>query len=261
MKKSFLVSFSLMIIKLLSAQDLSQYSKYWFVQNGDTMPYRVLLPLNYDSAKKYPVVFFLHGRGESGSDNQKQLSHGASLFLVDSIRKKYPSIVIFPQCAVTSYWSNVTIDIIGDVRGKRSFHFAAEGEASSAMKLLQSLTDHIREKYSIEDKQVYAMGLSMGGMGVYELVKRKPELFAAAIAICGGAHPATAKRIGRVKWWVFHGAKDEVVPLKASEIIVEALKKVGADVTFTTYPMANHNSWENAFAEKNLLPWLYSKRN
>jgi predicted peptidase len=237
-------------------QDKSLFEKYSFIQNGDTLPYRLLLPQNFDATKQYPIVFFLHGRGESGNDNEKQLIHGASLFLRDSIRKKYPAIVVFPQCAANSYWSNV--QTIADKDGKRSFYFIAGGDPSGSMKLLLSLTDNLLQRYKIKKTQVYVMGLSMGGMGTFELVRRKPGLFAAAVSICGGANPSTAKEMRNVKWWIFHGGKDNVVLPSFSITMNEALKKAGANVKFTMYPNANHNSWDSAFAEPGLLTWLFA---
>jgi predicted peptidase len=115
-------------------------------------------------------------------------------------------------------------------------------------------------KYPVDDERVYVGGLSMGGMGTFELVRRMPKTFAAAFPICGGANPATAKKMDDVDWWIFHGAKDDVVPPRHSEVMVKALKKEGANVKFTLYPNANHNSWDPAFTEPELLSWLFSKK-
>lgn len=201
--------FFMAVMTTAYSQDHSLYQKWWLIQNGDTMPYRLLLPKDYDVSKQYPLVVFLHGRGESGRDNETQLVHGASLFLRDSIRNRYPAFVLFPQCAADSYWSNVVT--IKDSTGKRNFYFIENGQPSEAMELLLHLVDYIFQAYPINKEQVYVMGLSMGGMGTYELVRRKPGTFAAAVAICGGAHPATAKELSKTAWWLFHGLKDDVV--------------------------------------------------
>lgn len=254
----------LLLIALLLAvtsgytQDKSLFKRFAFIQSGDTLPYRMLLPENYDSSKAYPLIVFLHGRGESGRDNEKQLTHGAALFLRDSIREKYPVIVVFPQCAASSYWSNV--QTVADEKGKRTFYFVPDGEPSVSMRLLLSFTDHLLQQYPIKKDQVYAMGLSMGGMGTFELVRRKPGVFAAAAPICGGAHPATAAGMKKTKWWIFHGAKDDVVLPEYSEKMYKALQKAGASVKFTLYPDTNHNSWDPAFAEPGLLHWLFAQR-
>jgi len=244
-------------LHLIQAQDLEQYEYKKFIQSGDTLPYRVLLPASYDSSKAYPLLIFLHGRGESGTDNKKQLTHGARMFLTDSIRQLYPAIVVFPQCAATDYWSNV--QTVADKDGKRTFYFVADGEPSRSMRLLLSLTDNLFRQYKIRRQQVYVMGLSMGGMGTFELARRRPELFAGAIAICGGADPATAASIRKPGWWIFHGAKDDVVLPSFSRQMVAALKKTGARVRYTEYPEANHNSWDSAFTEPGLLKWLFSQ--
>ena len=242
---------------IVSAQDKTLFEKHWFIQYGDTLPYRILLPANYDPTKTYPLIVFLHGRGESGNDNEKQLTHWARLFLTDSNRNQYPAIVVFPQCAATNYWSNVQAVATGTKNSKRSFYFIPDGDATSQMKLVMGLVDNIIRRYPVQTKQVYAMGLSMGGMGVYELVRRKPGMFAAAVAICGGAHPATAKQLKKTNWWIFHGAKDDVVLPEYSQQMAEALQKAKANVKFTLYPNANHNSWDPAFAEPGLLQWLF----
>lgn len=253
-----LAVFMLLSAIQLKAQDRSAFQKFKFIQNGDTLPYRILLPRDYDSSRSYPLVLFLHGRGESGNDNEKQLTHGSSLFLQDSIRDTYPAIVVFPQCAANSYWSNV--EAVADARGKRNFYFVPDGEPSSSMRLLLSLTGNLQVRYKIKKEQIYVMGLSMGGMGTFEIVRRKPGFFAAAITICGGAHPATAPAMKKTKWWIFHGGKDDVVLPVFSDRMQAALKKAGATVKYTIFPEANHNSWDPAFREPGLLSWLFAQR-
>lgn len=237
---------------------LSLYEKHVLAKDGDTLPYRVLLPKNYDAAKAYPLVLFLHGSGERGNDNEAQLAHGGDLFVNDSVRSNNPAIVVFPQCPVSSYWSNVKM-VFDSTTNKRQLVFLEDGEPTTAMRMLLSLLGELHEQYKVDTKRRYVSGLSMGGMGTFELVRRKPKYFAAAIAICGGAHPGTANKLRHVKWWLFHGAKDDIVSPQFSQAMADALKSSGADVRFTLYPEANHNSWDSAFAEKGLLPWLFSQ--
>jgi predicted peptidase len=258
------LSISLLLVLIFSlgslfAQDLSLFQKRWLVQGGDTLPYRVLLPQNWDSSKSYPLLIFLHGAGERGRDNEKQLTHGAKLFVREDVRRDYPAIVIFPQCPTNSYWSNVLR--LHDAAGKRQFHFLAEGEPTRAMVLLQQLVTYVIETYKPRKGAVYLGGLSMGGMGAYELVRRQPGIFVRAFAICGGADPATAKKLRKTDWWIFHGLKDDVVDPRFSQAMADALKNRRAAVRLTLYPDANHNSWDPAFAEPGLLPWLFSKGN
>lgn len=258
MKPSYLF-FSIMLFMnfKITAQDKSLYQKHLFIQNGDTMPYRVLLPKIFDASKKYPLILFLHGAGERGRDNEIQLVHGGNLFLRDSIRENYPAIVVFPQCSANSFWANVNI-VSDTVKKSRAFNFPINGEPTVAMSLLMQLLNQLQHSYSLDKHKMYVAGLSMGGMGTYELVKRKPKLFAAAFAICGGANSSTAKKLKHTAWWIFHGLKDDVVNPEFSKTIAEAIKQEGAEVKLTLYPNANHNSWDSAFAEKDLMRWLFS---
>lgn len=242
---------------ITTAQDLNLFQKKQFISGNDTLPYRLLLPENYEASKKYPLVFFLHGAGERGNDNEKQLVHGAKLFLKEEVRRDYPAIVVFPQCPQNSFWSNVDFRM---ENGKRVFGFKAQGEPTIAMKLAQELLYSIIKDYPVNKRQVYAGGLSMGGMGTFEIVRRNPRLFAAAFPICGGGEPTTASVMKKTKWWVFHGGKDDVVPPELSEKMVDALKAAKAAVKFTLYPEANHNSWDPAFAEPELLSWLFKQK-
>jgi predicted peptidase len=249
----FLMSF----VFAVKAQDKSLFKKEIYVSGSDTLPYRILLPLNYDVSKKYPLILVLHGAGERGNDNESQLVHGSYLFLKDSVRQQYPGIVVFPQCAANSFWSNAEFKF-DSATGKGRLYFLAAGEPTLSMKLAQELLKKIIDDYPVNKKQIYVGGLSMGGMGTFEIVRRNPQLFAAAFPICGGGATATATLIKKVKWWVFHGDADDVVPPNLSVEMVEALKAAGADVKFSLYPGVNHNSWDNAFAEPELLQWLFS---
>ena len=239
-------------------QDKSLFEKKLFIKNNDTMPYRILLPLNYDAVKKYPLVLFLHGSGESGNDNEAQLVHGAELFLRDSIRKNYPAIVVFPQCSANSYWSNVTITS-DSIKQTRVFNFPASGKPTIAMKLVMQLLNNLSKKYPLQKKQIYVAGLSMGGMGTFEIVKRNPNLFAAAISICGGANATIAPKLIKTKWSLFHGEKDNVVNVQYSKDIATAIKNAGGSVKLTIYPEANHNSWDSTFAENDFMQWLFNQ--
>lgn len=255
------LAFAVLMISFTSySQDLNQYEKHWYVEGADTLPYRVLLPENYNAKKKYPLIYFLHGAGERGNDNQKQLVHGAKLFLKDSVRNEYPAIVVFPQCPINSFWANVNITINLNNAKERAFTFQEGGEPTIAMKLAGSLLMKLLKEYPIDKKKVYVGGLSMGGMGTFEIVRRHPGVFAAAFPVCGGGNPATAASMTKTRWWVFHGAKDDVVPPVHSEIMVTALKAANAKVKYTLYPDANHNSWDPAFAEPGLLKWLFAQK-
>ena len=241
MKRTFLLICTWLFTVIVNAQDHTLFMKKWMVQGADTIPYRLLLPLNYDATKKYPLIFFLHGSGERGSDNELQLVHGATLFEKEETRKDFPAIVVFPQCYKDGYWSNVlrTFDEDQHIH----YNFIPAGNPTRAMELLQTLLTYIMQTYPVKKDQVYVGGLSMGGMGTYELVRRSPGIFAAAFPICAGAVPSTAAAMKEVSWWVFHGGKDDVVAPVFAEKMVAALKKEKASVKFTFYPEANQNNY------------------
>ncbi len=255
--KAFITFCLILFSGLTFAQDRTLFQKRFLVQDKDTLYYRVMLPKDYDPVKKYPVVFFLHGAGERGNDNERQLAHGSKLFLNEQNRQNFPAIVIFPQCSINSYWSNVLRLHDSSVR---KFYFLPDGEPTIAMNLLVQLVKYtLKNDQSIDLDRVYVGGLSMGGMGTFELVRRMPKTFAAAFPICGGASPATAPKIKNTEWWIFHGLKDDIVDPEFSKAMQMALKNAGAKAKLTLYPNANHNSWDATFSEPELLPWLFSK--
>ncbi len=260
MKKTLSCSLLFILISLQGfSQDFSLFEKKEFIQNGDTLPYRILLPLNYDANTKYPMILFLHGAGERGNDNEKQLVHGAKLFLEDSVRNKYPAIIVFPQCPQNSFWANIDMRV-DSITKKRMFLYKENGAPSKAMELLIGLYQDLTDKYATDAKRMYVGGLSMGGMGTFEITRRLPNNFAAAFAICGGANTATADQLKNTAWWVFHGMKDNVVNPQNSIDMAKALKEAGAEVKLTLYPEADHNSWDAAFKEPEFFSWLFGHR-
>lgn len=261
MNRPTIIISTLLLISAMSikAQDFKKFDKGSFIEGKDSIYYRILFPQNFDATKKYPILFFLHGSGERGNDNQKQLTHGAKLFLKDEVRKQFPAIIVFPQCAENSFWANVEFGT--DPQGKRSFNFQKRGKPTKAMHALLGMIDNFLDKPFVDHKQVYIGGLSMGAMGTYELLRRKKKLFAAAFAICGGDNVANVQKYKEVPLWIFHGEKDDVVPVVHSTIIADQLKVLGKVPKLTLYPNANHNSWDTAFADPKLLPWLFSNQN
>ncbi|GAB3646201.1 dienelactone hydrolase family protein [Echinicola sediminis] len=244
----------------LAAQDKTLFEKRVFInKEGDSLLYRILYPEDYDKGKKFPLVLFLHGAGERGNDNEKQLAHGADLFLKAENREHFPAIVIFPQCPEDKYW--IDISIRKELRGNGDPDFDQSIEQpSEQLQLVNALVDHISKKEKVNKKRRYVMGLSMGGFGTFETLGRWPKKYAAAVGICGGGNIDLAKRYApHVAVWISHGAKDDIVPPELSQRVYQALKKENAEVHFTLYPDANHNSWDPTFAEPTLLPWLFSK--
>lgn len=248
---------ALFMLQLSLAQDKSMYSKEVYISGSDTLLYRLLLPENFDPAKKYPVLIFLHGAGERGNDNEAQLMHGSNLFLKPELRKDFPAIVIFPQCPKNDFWANVKM---GDGKSGDRFGFQKGGEPGKAMQLVIGLLGHLKSQKYTDNARFYVGGLSMGGMGTFEILRRKPKAFAAAFAICGGDDIGNVKKYKNVPLWIFHGGKDTTVPPAKSEAVVNELKRLNRTVKFTVYPEAGHNSWDSAFAEPEFLPWLFSHK-
>jgi predicted peptidase len=218
-----------------------------------------MYPSDFDETGKYPLLLFLHGAGERGSDNEKQLVHGASLFADPAIRKEYPAIVVFPQCAEDDWWART--EESRDQDGKRIFTFYSKGSPNPSMRLVLGLLDELVKAAYTDSDRLYLGGLSMGGMGTFDLLTLRPKTFAAAFPICGGGNPRKTRKISRVtSFWIFHGAEDEEVDPKYSETMAEALEKHKGKVKLTIYPGIGHNSWDDAFAEPELLPWIFSNR-
>ncbi|RYY35158.1 MAG: phospholipase [Sphingobacteriaceae bacterium] len=247
-------------LQAVVAQDRSAYDKGLYAVKGDTLPYRILFPLNFNPAQKYPLVVVLHGAGERGNNNEAQLTHGGDLFLKPNVREDFPAIVVFPQCPADSFWSNVKFET-DSLSNRRKLMFQTDAEPTKAMKALLGFVDQMLKKPYVNKKEVYVGGLSMGGMGTFELLGRKPKVFAAAFAICGGDNTLNAKKYAkRVPLWIFHGAKDNIVPSDHSEVMVAAIREAGGDPRYSLYPDADHDSWTKAFAEPDFLPWLFSHK-
>ncbi len=239
---------------LLKAQESFEHAVYH--SEGDSLQYRIQYPLNYDATKKYPLVLFLHGAGERGSDNESQLTHGSKVFANTGNRNAFPAIVIFPQCPKDSYWANVDVDRSSYPIG---ITFHPDQKPTPHLKMAAELVHSFIENGKAEASKVYIAGLSMGGMGTYELVQRNPDTFAAAIAICGAGSTSEVKNYAmNTPFWVIHGAEDNVVnPIHSLEM-AQAMLAAGAKPRVSIYEAANHNSWDSAFAEPDFLLWLFS---
>ena len=232
-----------------------EFKEELLVHQNDTLPYRILIPENYNSQSPFPLLLFLHGAGERGSDNKSQLVHGSFLFKSEDFRNNYPAIVVFPQCPDKSSWANVKRNY--DMLNGKKFDFFKEISENKQLIMVEKLLDFIEKKYSIDPTRRYVGGLSMGGMGTFELVARNPDYFAAAFPICGGGNPDWSDLLKTTPFWIFHGEDDVVVSVDFSRKMYEALSAEKASVRFTVYPEVNHNSWDNTFAEPDLMHWLF----
>jgi len=252
---------ALLIVVASNAQDTSLYKAHVFRKGSDTLNYRIMYPPRYDVNKKYPVILFLHGAGERGNDNQKQLIHGAKLFADSLNRAKYPAFVIFPQCPEGKTWATLKRETIPGADSLGKFMFIDAARPGKPLELVINLIDSIAATPQIDTKKIYVGGLSMGGMGTFEILWRKPAFFAAAMPICGGGDPAKTTTYGKnFPIWVFHGESDKVVPVSNSRLMVNSLRAAGAQVKYSEYPGVGHDSWTNAFAEPQLLEWLFDQK-
>ena len=221
-------------------------------QDGDyKLPYRLLKPKPFDAQQKYPLVIFLHGAGERGEDNEKQLVHGMNDFASDEIMARYPAFVIAPQCPIGEAW--------GGIR-RLAKSPTPEGQLTPALSATLKAVETIRKEFPIDDKRIYITGLSMGGYGTWDALAKQTELFAAAAPICGGGDPASAVTMKKVPIWAFHGEDDQTVPVERSREMIEALKTAGASPKYTEYPGVGHNSWAQTYSNPELYAWLFAQR-
>lgn len=256
--KNFLSALTVSVLCCLNIQAREilgdeDFGKYTFVDSikGD-IPYRMLMPKELNEQGKYPLVLFLHGHGERGDDNTKQLKHGSLLFSNPANEDNFPAFVIFPQCEGDA-WT--------EPYDERTFMPGAPiPKESNEEKLLIALIDDLVANYPIDAKRIYIMGISMGAIGTYDLVVRYPGKFAAAIPICGAINPERLPIAKDVPFYIFQGADDRVVPILAGREAYRALKEAGANVKYREYYGADHEeTWIDAFNNPNLLEWLFSQ--
>ncbi len=237
MKSFFSIAFAAAMALLAGPPVQAQQNAVTFEekQSGtDKLDYLLSLPEGYgdDATKKWPLVVFLHGSGERGSDIEKVKIHGPPMLVEKG--KKFPFILISPQCPTDSWWS---------------------------YEPLMELIEDAETRYRVDPKRIILTGLSMGGYGTWELGCRHPEKFAALVPLCGGGVPYLARKIKDTPVWVFHGAKDAGVPISESQRMVDALEKSGSTkVKFTIYPEAGHNCWTEAYNTEALYQWMLEQK-
>ncbi len=258
MKKFLLLLILMVSAGHIRAQDRALYEKQLFIVNEDTLRCRILTPFNFKPHIKYPLVVFMHGSGERGDDNESQLVWGGDLFLDSLNRSKYPAIVVFPQCPKGEQWATYIHDKDKD---STRMVFYPDSPVTRSMKMVLNFIDTLVAAGTVDNKRIYVGGLSMGGIGTFNILYRRPDLFAAGIAICGAGDPSMVKQYRKnLPLWVFHGSNDSSVPVTNSRLMVNTLKKVDPYVKYTEYAGVGHDSWKNAFAEKELLPWLFAQK-
>lgn len=217
--------------------------RYYTNGKGDTLFYRLLKPLNYDPHKKYPLVIGLPYGGQPPTDKIRQIEGAAiSEFLSDDKnRKKYPAFIFVPNCPAGSGWGGIpnypSVDTL-------------------AYKAIESL-DSV---FSIDPKRRYIGGVSRGGYGTWHFICMRPDLFAAAIPICGGEDPKCASQIVDVAVWAFHGTKDKNVPVSGSPNMIRGMQQAGAHPKYTEYSNQGHNIWNSTCNTPGLWDWLFAQK-
>ncbi len=201
-----------------------------------TLPYRLLAPAEIDPDQRYPLVLFLHGAGERGSDNEKQLAYLPTLLGRSPLREKFPCFLLAPQCPKGRNWDGAPLDGV-----------------------IAALERVVRE-HPVDLSRIYLTGLSMGGFGSWKLGSTHADWFAAAVPICGGGEKNRVHRLLDLPLWVFHGADDSVVPAERSRSLVETLGHWGGKPRYDELSGVGHNSWTPAYQEDRAIGWLFEQR-
>lgn len=201
-------------------------------KDGKEAKYVLFIPHDYKGDKEVPLILFLHGSGETGTDGQKPVKAGIGN-AIKKQEKTFPFIVIFPQSQ------------------KRTWQ-ADSGDAQRALDILAE----VQKEYKVDPKRIYLSGLSMGGYGTWSVAAKYPQRWAAIVPICGGGNPKDAATIKDIPCWCFHGDADKAVPVQKSREMMEALKAAGGTPRYTEYPGVGHNSWDKAYGTKELYDWL-----
>jgi predicted peptidase len=230
---------------LLSAADdnVDGFVARVFRGRGETMPYRLFIPAGYDKRQKYPLVMWLHGAGGAGTDNRRQIAEdqipGTHTWTTAANQAAHPSFVLAPQSP--GVW----------VEDLAKFG----NETRLAIAVLES----VKTEFSIDPRRVYVTGQSNGGYGAWNAITFRPELFAAAIPLCGGGDPRRASVLATIPIWAFHGDKDSVIPVQGSRDMIAAITKAGGHPRYTEYKGMDHDIWTRAFKEPGLVDWLFAQ--
>lgn len=222
---------------------------------ADTLLYRYLTPSVVESGKKYPLVLFLHGSGERGNDNQSQLLHGGQMFLNPVNQENYPAYVLFPQCP-----EGISGAYVEPLKTLDPERMPQDPPVSPLMQTVMDLIYHYRSLPTVDPNRIYIIGLSMGAMATYDLVCRYPDVFAAAIPICGSVNPSRLTTAAGVSFRIFHGDADAAVPTKGSREAYRMLRSLGADVEYIEFPGCTHGSWNPAFNYPDFMQWLFDQK-
>ncbi len=252
------------IAMLWTTSAISEDSEEWKMDfkagQHQGLLYRAYYPDTPPPENGFPLIVFLHGAGERGDDNERQLIHPGH-WLWQYVQQQ-PAVVILPQAPEEDYWA-----VVNAHRDSwpYAFDYPYTGDnnlaPTASLAKVMTLLQHLDAELPIDSRRRYLLGLSMGGMGTLELLGRKPDYFAAAIAICGGANPAITKQYSaELALRLYHGLDDKVVLAQYSIDLHKALLQQGKHAELTLLPDTGHNSWSHVFSSDEPLNWLLSQR-
>jgi predicted esterase len=218
---------------------------------GHKLPYQLMEP--GATGGRYPLVIFLHGSGEKGTDNAAQMRNGVYAFCEKTVREKHPCYFLVPQCPTESRWENAQ-------DGPETVVMDDKAPTRPSAMVIELVEKMIKENPGIDPKRIYITGLSMGGYGTYDLLMRRPDLFAAGLPVCGGGDPRFADRIKNIPIWASHGRLDDSVFPKYDWQIVDALKKQGGNIKYTEYSTYGHDIWNVVYYNPAVMEWLFNQQ-
>jgi poly(3-hydroxybutyrate) depolymerase len=235
-------------------QDFGFEARSFEGSTGLTLPYRLYKVQNPTAGVKYPLILFLHGAGERGADNLAQLTAnaGARVWAAAEHQAEHPAYVVAPQCPSDEQWVHTDWSM-----GSYSVDDVA---ISDPLTTALEIAGAIALEFGTDPARNYITGLSMGGYGTWDAIIRYPDRFAAALPVCGGGDPSKAQLIKDLPLWTFHGDADNVVPVSASRDMVTALMNAGSSIVYTEYPGLGHNAWDPAYANEEVIDWLFEQR-
>lgn len=222
--------------------------------NGTTLPYRLYVPFDYTPDKDYPVLLFMHGAGERGNDGSKHLSGFpvmTNLFNLEEAPIK-DAIIIAPQCPTNQKWV--------DMDWSSGTYSVDSTPESNEMKCVLDILDKIFDEFSVDSDRVYVTGVSMGGIGTWDLITRHGDIFAAAVPMCGTGDASKGAVLKNIPIWTVHGNSDPTVPFSGTKNVVDAIKAAGGDkVKFTELDGYQHNIWNWTSENDEIYTWLFEQ--
>jgi predicted peptidase len=213
--------------------------------------YRLLAPAAPVVGERYPLVVFLHGAGERGRDNEKQLKYLPTWLAEPALRERHPCFLLAPQCREGERWVDVSW------ADKTSL---PQGPPTTDLLAAVAAIQAVSSREAVDPARIYLTGLSMGGYGTWDLAARQPERFAAILPICGGGDEATAPRLAGMPIWCFHGDADTVVPVERSRTMIAAVRAAGGSPKYSELPGVGHDSWTPAYRDPAVLDWLFRQQ-